>query len=154
MKSVIIAVAILAFPPGGELGAQQPGRIQLTLDSSEAEAVLTILEQRAGKKTVTDDDWRMLFSTIPYQRLKKRESSMGRDFTDVEFKRFVVTLDAHRGELRQTLEAWKKADLVAAAGFPLRYLPDSRRFMRLYIPSSSRRETAWCLRRARTLQSF
>jgi hypothetical protein len=123
MKQLIAAIGGLALFLNGNLGAQQANRIQLKLDSSEAGAVLTILDLRAAGKTVTDADWQTLFSTIPYQRLKKRESSLGRDFTDVEFQRFVATLDSRRGELRQTLAAWKKADLVAAAHRPLLYLP-------------------------------
>jgi hypothetical protein len=124
MKKLLAVVASLALFPACNLGAQQANRIDLRLDSSEADTVLTILDLRAARKTVTDADWQTLFSTIPYQRLKKRESSMRRDFTDVEFKRFVATLDSRRGELRQTLAAWEKTDLVAAAHRPLLYLPD------------------------------
>jgi hypothetical protein len=123
MKKTTSAVGVLAFLLSGGLAAQQINRIDLRLDSSEADAVLNILDQQAEQKTITDADWQQLFSTIPYQRLKKRESSMGRDFTDGEFKSFVLTLDTRRGELRQTLGEWKKADLVAAAERPLRYLP-------------------------------
>ena len=64
---------------------------------------------------------------------------MGRDFTDSEFKSFVVTLDVRRDELRKTLAAWKKVDLAAAAERPLRYLPDEATSMPPYMPSSSPR---------------
>jgi hypothetical protein len=120
MKKLLVTIGFPAFL----LGAQLMNRVELKLDSSEAEAVLTILDRRAEQKPVTDTDWQMLFLTIPYQRLKKRETSMGRDFADAEFKRFVVTLDARRGDLRRTLAAWKKVDLAAAAQRLLRNLPD------------------------------
>lgn len=102
-------------------------RIDLKLDASEAEAVLAILDQRAAQQLVTDADWQALFQTIPYQRLKKREGSLRRDFTDNDFKQFVTTLDPRHAELRQTLDAWKKADLHAAAERALRYLPGEAR---------------------------
>jgi hypothetical protein len=124
MKKAIAAIGALTLLSACNLVAQQNNRIRLKLDSSEAEAVLTILDLRAAGKTVTGADWQTLFSTIPYQRLKKRESSVGRDFTAAEFERFVATLDARPGELRQTLAAWEKADLVAAAQYPLLYLPN------------------------------
>lgn len=102
-------------------------RIDLKLDASEAEAVLAILDKRAAQQPVTDADWQALWNTAPYQRLKKREASMRRDFTDQDFQQFVATLDGRRAELRRTLDAWKKADLRAAAERALRYLPGEAR---------------------------
>jgi len=64
MKQVIVAIGVLAFLLDGRLGAQQGNRIELKLDSSEAEAVLAILDRRAEQTPVTDADWQMLFSTV------------------------------------------------------------------------------------------
>ena len=101
-------------------------RIQLQLNTDEAEAVLTILEQRAAGAAVTESDWQHLFVTEPYIRLRKREASMHRDFTDEDFKKFVLSpeLAAKASSLRHTLEAWKQADLTASAQRVLAYLPD------------------------------
>jgi hypothetical protein len=96
MTKLLAAAGALAFI----LGAQPMNRVELKLDSSEAEAVLNILDRRAEQKPVTGADWQTLVSTIPYQRLKKRETSMGRSFADADFQRFVVTLDTRRDELR------------------------------------------------------
>ena len=74
-----------------QLVAQDSGRIQLQLDASEAEAVLSILNRQAAGTAPTDDDWKQLFVTEPYVRLKKREASMKRDFTDDDFKKFVLS---------------------------------------------------------------
>ena len=120
MNKLIVALSLATALP-----AQPPNRIDLHLDASEADAVLSILDHRAAQQTVTDADWQTLFSSIPYQRLKKRDSSMGRDLADADFQRFVLTLDANRAALRQTLATWKKTDLVAAARRPLTYLPDN-----------------------------
>lgn len=105
---------------------QDAKRIQLHLNTSEAEAVLAILDKRAAASAVTDTDWQNLFATEPYIRLKKREASLHRDFTDDDFKKFVLSEDllGKRTSLRETLEGWKRADLVASAQRVLTYLPE------------------------------
>src|ERR1043166_9198832 len=90
-------------------------RIDLKIDTSEAEQVLRILDKRAAGDEVAESDWAALFATRPYQRLKKRETGMRRNFDDGDFRRFVESLDARRLELRATIDAWKNADLGAAA---------------------------------------
>ena len=51
---------------------------------------------------------------------------MHRDFTDDDFKKFVLSpeLVAKATALRQTLDAWRRADLIASAHRVLAYLPD------------------------------
>src|SRR5215469_15197574 len=82
-------------------------RIQLRLNSEEAEGVLAILDKRAIRQAVAESDWQRLFGTEPYVRLKKREAAMHRDFTDEDFKKFVLSpeLLAKRSALRETLDA-------------------------------------------------
>lgn len=103
--------------------AQLPNRVKFRFDASEAEAVLDILDKRGRHEGVTDADWQKLFGTKPYRRLKQRETSIRRPLTDEEFMKFVATLDAHREQLRQTLQQWQSADLKAVAQRPLGYLP-------------------------------
>jgi hypothetical protein len=117
--AVILAVLSLAF----SAFAQSPDRVNLKLDASEAEAVLTILDKRAQHQSVTDAGWQKLFSSTPYRRLKQRETSMQRPFADEEFVKFVATLDSRREQFRQTPQQWQSADLQAVAQRPLRYLP-------------------------------
>jgi hypothetical protein len=123
-RSVTISVCFAALSTFAL--PQSSDRIQLQLNSSEAEAVLAILDKQAAAQTITEADWQRLFSTEPYQRLKKREASMHRDFTDDDFKKFVLSPDlAKRApDLQNTLDAWKKADLAEAARRVLPYLPD------------------------------
>jgi hypothetical protein len=116
----VIVVPLLAACSGF---AQPPNRVNLKVDSSEAVAVLAILDIRAQHEDVTEADWQKLFSTIPYRRLKRRETSMRRPFTDEAFMKFVLTLDSRREQLRQTLRQWQSADLQAVAQRPLGYLP-------------------------------
>jgi hypothetical protein len=107
--------------------AQSNDRVRLTLNTSEADAVLTILDKQAAGQAVPDSDWQHLFATEPYVRLKKREAQMKRPFTDDDFRRFVLssTLAARREEMKRTLAAWQKADLTASARRVLTYLPAS-----------------------------
>ena len=87
--------------------ASAADRVQFRLDTSEADAVLGILDKRAAGTPVTDADWQKLFNSPPYVRLKKREASLHRDFSDEDFKRFVLSLDlAKRAPLlHRTLDA-------------------------------------------------
>jgi hypothetical protein len=103
--------------------AQPSNRVTLKLDSSEAEAVLAILDKRALHEKVTDADWQRVFTTTPYRRLKQHEASTPQPFTDQEFIKFVDTLDASREQLRQVLRQWQSVDLQAVVQRPLAYLP-------------------------------
>jgi len=98
----------------------------LAINTDEAEAVLAILDKHNARAPITDVDWHRLFATEPYIRLKKRESAMHRDFTDDDFKTFVLSaeLTARAALLRQTLEAWKQTDLTASARRVLAYLSE------------------------------
>ena len=107
-------------------------RVQLTLDTSEADQVLAILALRNQGRPVADSEWQKLFATAPYQRLKQREKAIGERFhdptvafTDEDFKRFVLSADLlpRAAALSSTLDRWKKADLREDATRVLAYLP-------------------------------
>jgi len=92
--------------------------IDITFITDEAEAVLALIGQESG-------DWQRLFSSEGYTRLKKREISMRNSFEDAEFKQFVLSEDlrSRAGDLAQTLQAWKTADLNKAGQLAMAYLP-------------------------------
>jgi hypothetical protein len=121
--AVVVLAGVVLFPASRLAAAEE--RIQLTVDPSEARVVLTILRERGDGKTVTEANWRRLFESEPYVRLKKREASLHREFTDDDFRKFILSDDlaAHAQELERTLEQWLKADLTAAARRVLVYLP-------------------------------
>jgi len=126
---IFISILILTFLTalhGQDAQTLAADRIHLQLNTDEAEAVLAILDKRAAGTTVIDADWQRLFTTEPYVRLKKRESGMHRDFTDDDFKKFVLTpeLATKASALRQTLDAWKRADLAASTRRVPAYLPE------------------------------
>ncbi len=103
----------------------QDSRIRLTFDPSEAEAALAIVELNAAGKPVPEAAWTRLFDSEPYRRLKVREASLKRDFTDAEFRAFLLSPDlaARAPALRATLEAWTRAPLETSARRILPYLP-------------------------------
>jgi len=105
--------------------ASEAERVQVKLDASEAECVLAILAKRKEARPITDADWRALFATEPYRRLKEREATMHRNFSDDDFRKFVLTdeLAQQYDGLARTLAAWKKADLHAGGRRVLQYLP-------------------------------
>lgn len=126
MRPLLLVAALLATITALAVAED---RVQFKLDTSEADAVLAILNQRAAGKPVSDADWQRLFSSEPYLRLKKREASMHRDFTDEDFKKFVLSDDLAKQApaLQRTLDTWRKADLVATANRILPYLPSDAR---------------------------
>lgn len=105
--------------------AEEANRIQIHADFTEADAALAILEKRNGSQALTDADWQGLLVTEPYQRLKKREAAMHREFTDEDFRKFLLSdeLLKQRAALARTVQAWKQADLRAAAARIFQYLP-------------------------------
>ena len=107
--------------------AQPSDRVTLSSDSSEAEAVLAILDKRALQEDVAAADWQRLFNTTPYRRLKEGEAYMGQPFTDEDFMKFVATLDGRREQFRQTLRQWQSVDPRAVAQRALTYLPPQAR---------------------------
>ena len=124
MSTLFAFFALVALHPTITV-PHQPARAQIRLDTSEAEAVLNILDKKAAAQEVTDADWRALFDARPYLRLRDREAGMKRSFTDSEFRDFVLNGEAAgRGAaLRALLEDWKRADFAGIAERILAYLP-------------------------------
>jgi hypothetical protein len=124
--AALLAAALL-LSPRRALSAPAEERIRLEINPSEAKAVLAILNAGIEGKTVGEQAWRQLFESEPYVRLKKREASLHRDFTDQDFRKFVVSdeLAGRAAELESALERWVRADLAAAARRVLAYLPSN-----------------------------
>lgn len=101
-------------------------RFSVKMVTDQVEGVFEILMRRMEKQAVLPEDCQALLSSEGYQRLKKREASMGRPFTDEEFLEFLnsdeLLEDAY--DLLDTLDQWKSADLEEAARRALAYLPD------------------------------
>jgi hypothetical protein len=139
IKSILSGILIcMVFGPGPRsLARQAPSpAVEARVVSDEAEAVLAILSKRRSGQTVTEQDWKHLFSAEGYTRLKKRELAMSRPFEEADFKAFVLSdeLARRRAALEETLEKWKRADVSGAAGRALRYLPEGARIRAKIYP--------------------
>jgi hypothetical protein len=118
---LILALILLLCPA---LHAQQP-RLDVTMVTDEADAVLAILDRIARGETVTDMNWVGLLSSEGYVRLKQREAAMKRAFEDTVFRNFVlsdVTI-ARAALLRETLDKWTHVNPDSAAARARLYLP-------------------------------
>lgn len=104
--------------------------------SDEADAALAILARKKTGQPITEADWRRLFSSEGYVRLKKREAAMRRPFEDSEFKVFMLSdkPGARAQALQETLEKWKRADSSEAARRALNYLPAGTRIKAKIYP--------------------
>jgi hypothetical protein len=120
-----LILVLLCVGPIAYAQAPQRPKVNVRLITDEADAVLRILEKREGSQEVTDEDWRNVFSSEGYVRLKKRELSMQRPFEDTDFKNFVLSADLlrRREALAETLNRWKSTDVSKVAERPLAYLP-------------------------------
>jgi hypothetical protein len=120
----VLSAGCVGAARSGRPGAAD-GRVKVQLNADEADAVLVILAKCREGQPVEEKDWRRLFATEPYIRLKRREAELHRDFTDGDFRRYVLSSElANRAaELQSTLDSWKKTDLEAAGRRVLQYLP-------------------------------
>lgn len=133
-KYSFVVAMVLLISTLAAFAAEQ--RVELKLDTSEADAVLAMLDKRQRGEAITEGDWAALFATEPYRRLQERELSMKRTFTDEDFRAFVLSNDLlQRAQaLRETLGRWKRADLKAAANRVLAYLPEEARIRAKVFP--------------------
>jgi hypothetical protein len=119
----------LALPCLAQPGRSPRGRVQVLFDTTQASYALSFIETRKDSATWTADDWKELFGTDGYKRLKQREEGMQRPFTDSSFRAFILsdTLAARATALRAAFTQWARADIRAASAKALAYLPASAR---------------------------
>jgi Putative zinc dependent peptidase (DUF5700) len=125
--------------------AQTPSALEVRLVTDEADAVLAILAKRKANETISDADWKRVFESEGYVRLKKRETSMQRPFEDTAFKTFVMSDKLTDGAkaLAETLDRWKRADVTRAATLALSYLPKEARIRAKIYPVIKPRDNSF-----------
>ena len=128
--------AALVLATAASAQAPSPSALEVPLITDEAEAVLAILGKKQVGQPISAADWERLFASEGYVRLKKREASLQRDFTDEDFRSFVLSEGlATRGTaLAETLAAWKQAEVSGAAQRALAYLPAGARIRAKIYP--------------------
>jgi len=148
----IVGLCLTAMDPSSVAHITPDQRIHLTLDTSEAVQTLHILALRTRGVPIADSEWQTLFSTEPYQRLKKREVEMSKAhndpelaFADEDFKQFVLSdgLEKRAADLEATLSRWKQVDLHASAGRVLEYLPAEARINAKVFPIIKPRQNSF-----------
>jgi len=135
----VLVYAVLtcgAFAPVCAARTAGPPVVRVSVVTDEAEAVLAVLAKKRAGRAVTDEDWRRVFSSEGYTRLKKRELAMRRPFDDADFRAFVLSdeLSARAPALAETLGRWRRADAVRAARRALAYLPAGARIRAKIYP--------------------
>jgi hypothetical protein len=103
----------------------QSSAIKVRLVTDEPEIALQILNRREKHEAIPDIEWKALFESDGYRRLKARELGMKRSFADEDFKTFMLadSLLSRRQSLEDTLAHWKNVDVAACAQRSLAYLP-------------------------------
>lgn len=135
IASALAAAALMALPASSSEFASA-GIVDVKFDLAEAEAALAIFEKQAKGDPVDERDWQALFSTTGYRRLKDREDSMGRTFTDAEFKAFMEQprTPAQIAALRRVLREWSSQPIEASARIAFAYLPADARMKATIFP--------------------
>jgi hypothetical protein len=94
------------------------------VSTTQADAVLAILERRSSGGAVSEREWQDVFGSEGYLRLQAREQSMKRPFEPDAFRKFVLSIPEDRAlQLRRTLDQWKAADIERIAARVTPYLP-------------------------------
>lgn len=125
--AVVVTLACAAQTPIAASRAQPASpEVDVRLISDESDAVLAILAHRRDDRPLSDSLWQRLWTSAGYRTLWRREKAMGREFTDSQFRAFVLsdTLGARYAALARTLEEWKQADVSGAARRAAAYLPE------------------------------
>jgi hypothetical protein len=127
MRRILLTVIFYFFACGISAQNITDARVNVSIVTDEADAVLHILEKKEAAVEITGEDWQRVFSSEGYVRLKKRELSMNRPFAEEDFKAFVLSekLAPNRRALTGTLAKWKTADIQKVAALPLAYLPSN-----------------------------
>lgn len=123
--TLLVSLTLLGSPRSSSPSrVAEVSTLDIRLVSDEADAVLSILQKLNADEPVAAEDWERLFSAEGYVRLKGRESDRS-PFDDAQFRDFVLSaeLRARADRLAETVEQWKRADMKAAAGRALAYLP-------------------------------
>jgi len=137
--------ALLAFAPETAAQRRDAQDVDVRVVTDEADAVLDLLTKKRAGQGVTEDDWRRVFTSEGYVRLRKREHSMRRQFEDADFRDFVLSdaLAARAPALAETLARWKTADASGAAARALRYLPRGARIRAKIYPVIKPRDNSF-----------
>ena len=115
---------------------QSSNQVDVKIVTDEADAVLSIRQKLVKGEEVIEADWKQLFESEGYIRLKKREAAIKHPFTDAEFKTFILSDSSanKRDALQKTLREWKSTDINETAKKSLAYLPSGAKIKAKIYP--------------------
>jgi hypothetical protein len=142
IMKIFLFLAIFLFFNASVIFAQ---KVNVRIITDQADAVLWILEKKESGQAITEEDWRKVFTSEGYVRLKKRELSFQRPFEEADFKTFVLSenLATRKRALAETLAKWKRADVNKIAKRPLSYLPKNAQIRAKIYPVIKPRENSF-----------
>ncbi len=138
-RSLLLPAALLtawAIPASISPAAQDDLPLDVRVVTDQANAVLAILAMQLPGENLSAADGERLFSSEGYQRLKKREASVQREFRDADFQKFVLSAELLKraDALSRTLQHWAQADITFAARQAVGYLPIGTRMRAKIYP--------------------
>ncbi len=121
----MVPLALLAACAPPPAPAPSAGELRVRMVTDEADAALELLQILADGREPPREAWERLLRSEAYRRLVRRESAMGRPFTDSSFIAFLRgdSLVARRSALARTLAEWKEVDVEGAGRRARAYLP-------------------------------
>jgi hypothetical protein len=140
---MLISICPTASADVAKIGASDGIEVRLVTD--EADAALGILAKKRAGRAIGEEDWRRLFTSEGYVRLKRREAEMGRPIQDEEFKTFILSdsLAGRSRALDETLRKWSRANVSAAGRKAMAYLPKDARIRATIYPVIKPRENSF-----------
>jgi len=150
MRAGLRGAAVLAVCAGGIRAApprapRDAERVELRVVTDEPDAILAILGKKSAGRTVAAADWKRLFESEGFVRLRKREAMFHAPIDEEAFRQFVLSesLLARREALTQTLARWRGANLRGSASLALAYLPADARIHATVYPVIKPRENSF-----------
>jgi hypothetical protein len=127
---LVLLITLMCSPPA----AGQ--RVALMVQDDEARAALALLDTLAMQREPSEAAWQGLWRSEGYRRLQRRETAVGRSFTDASFAAFLHadTTISRRNGLRATLQQWQRMNGAAAATQALAWLPAGARIHATIYP--------------------
>lgn len=132
--ALVAAPALAQRPPSQQ--PQTAPHVQVLFDTTQAAVALDIIEWKKAGNAMKDEDWRPLYISDGYRRLRIREAEGPRAVTDSAFKAFLVSdsLGKRAVALRTVFERWKTRGVKGAVARAVAYLPaDARLTASVYI---------------------
>lgn len=83
------------------------------------------MEKHSLGNSISNEDWNSLFSSKPYQQLKKREAAFNRGFPDDEFRAFLLSPENMQklASYISIIQSWQRSDFTTIGQQALSYLP-------------------------------